>query len=96
MKDEEINQYYISTEIQEEYDHIEKYKRIKSECNAINKTDELCNALADCIRHHTMILEFARMFKSFYSVYLFCKLFHATFLICFLAYTASIVSINIY
>lgn len=89
MKNEEINQYYISTELQEKYDHIEASIRNKSECK---NTDELSNALADCIRHHTMILEFARMFKSFYSVYLFCKLFHATFLICFLAYTASIVS----
>lgn len=89
--DEEINQYYISTEIREEYDDIKPCTKIESKHKLKNNTDELCNALADCIRHHTMILEFARMFKSLYSVYLFCKLFHATFLICILAYTASIV-----
>ncbi|CAO1411950.1 unnamed protein product [Diamesa serratosioi] len=88
--DEEINQYYISTEKHEENDHIKSSTKNESNHKDINNKDELCNALADCIRHHTTILEFARMFKSFYSVYLFCKLFHATFLICFLAYTASI------
>lgn len=101
MQKQEINQYYIS---KEKIENLQEINDLKGEENIIwqkmtsdtflpDYSNALCDAFANCVKHHQMILEFTKLFEDFYYIYLLTKLFYASFLICILAFTASIVSI---
>lgn len=101
MQKQEINQYYISIEKIENLQEITDYQskeniirqKITLDTFLPDYSNALCDAFANCVKHHQMILEFSKMFEEFYYIYLLTKLFYASFLICILAFTASIVSI---
>lgn len=94
----EINQYYNAYEFLEDFDDFEDLSKKRS-LKLLNQTDdvdylseysdELSDSLADCVRHHQMILKFCEMLENFYSKFVMVKLLEASFLICFLAYLAS-------
>ncbi|XP_070500089.1 putative odorant receptor 85e [Chironomus tepperi] len=76
-EEQEVNQYLMSTE------------RIdNSDPSARVYLDEM-DALADCMKHHEMILQFGKMLQDVYSIFSSSKLFYSTFLQCFLAYALS-------
>lgn len=96
----EINQYYNAVEFLEDFDEL-KYQPENQHLELVHPTydylseysHELSSSLADCVRHHQMILKFCEMLESFYSTFVMVKLLEASFLICFLAYLASSVII---
>ena len=101
IQKQEINQFYISKEKIENLQEINDFKKEENIICPKMTTDTflpdysnaLCDAIANCVKHHQMILEFSKLFEEFYYIYLLTKLFYAAFLICILAFTASIVSI---
>lgn len=100
IQKQEVNQYYISIEKYENLQNIPDLKvenvilqRMTTNTFLPDYSDALCEAFANCVKHHQMILEFSKLFEEFYYIYLLTKLFYAAFLICILAFTASIVSI---
>lgn len=92
----EINQYYNAFEFLEDFDDLKDVSKSRT-LKLLNQSndylseysDELSESLADCVRHHQMILKFCVMLENFYSKFVMVKLLEASFLICFLAYLAS-------
>lgn len=91
----EINQYYNAFEFLEDLNDFKdvtksRPKLLKSTVNYLSEySDELSESLAECVRHHQMILKFCEMLENFYNKFVLVKLLEASFLICFLAYLAS-------
>lgn len=95
----EINQYYNAIEFLEDLDDLKDDAKNQSLMlynpkfdYLLEYRDELSESLADCVRHHQMILKFCAMLENFYSAFVLVKLLEASFLICFLAYLARSVS----
>lgn len=92
----EINQYYNAVEFLEDFDDLKNQSVELFHPNNDYLSEysvELSASLADCVRHHQMILKFCEMLEQFYSKFVMVKLLEASFLICFLAYLASSVII---
>lgn len=62
--DQEINQYFISTE---------KFEKPGESI----KASSLKEALADCAKHHQIILEFAKLLQDFFGWFVFSKLIYS-------------------
>ena len=65
-EEQEINQYLMSTE---RIDNFDPSARVY--------LDEM-EAMADCVKHHEMILQFGKMLQDVYSVFSSSKLFYSS------------------
>lgn len=66
VENEELNQYFISTESLDDLHNG-------------TETIDVKEALHDCVKHHEMILEFARLLQSFFGWFIFSKSIYSGF-----------------
>lgn len=66
LEEQEVNQYLVS---------IEKIDNV--ECKAHTYVDEM-DAMADCLKHHEMILQFGKMLQDAYSIFSSSKLLYSS------------------
>lgn len=62
--EQELNQFFISTEKFDSREETEKNPSIK-------------DALTDCVKHHQMLLEFVKLLQDFFGWFIFSKLIYS-------------------
>lgn len=100
---EELNQYYLPAELLDDIttntnnmklelqQNPNKYKTKKKylpQDNYLTElSEELNDALLNCVRHHHKLIEFSKMMDDFFQVFILMKSFQSTFQICNLTFT---------
>ncbi|CAD7092716.1 unnamed protein product [Hermetia illucens] len=93
-QDEEVNQYFCSTEIQEDFGHLEydneDTRDLGSPSFEITPSLRVGMRLAikRIAQHHAMIMEFGKKLESLYNFLAFLRVGEMTLQLCFLAFVA--------